>query len=110
MSGGLTPGLMDVTELRSCGITTAGQAYCWGGLLKAGSCAAAPQRGDGWGGPGSYPFCIPQPTRVPTPEVIPGGTSFATRGGTGECWLGQDGLAYCWGGHEGEAPQRVPGQ
>jgi len=61
-------------EFYSCGVTTTGEAYCWG---------AVPPSGE----PG------------PRPAPVAGGLTFASVSAGGEqvCGVTTDGAAYCWG-------------
>ncbi len=64
----------------ACGLTSAGDALCWG------------LNGQGEAGVNSA-------NRVPTPTAVLGGLKFSTlTGGSAEtCGLTMDGTAYCWG-------------
>ena len=90
-------GLMDASSVVTCGITTGGEAYCWGA-------AGTPQCSY----IGEWRICIP--AVVATPTRLPGSTRFRVTGGQGGCWIALDGTAYCWDGLVSDAPQRVPGQ
>jgi alpha-tubulin suppressor-like RCC1 family protein len=69
----------------SCGITTSGAAYCWGG-------------NPGLNAP-----------RVPTP--VAGGHVFTSieAGEYATCGLDPQGVAWCWGYPFGQEPTQVPG-
>jgi alpha-tubulin suppressor-like RCC1 family protein len=64
----------------TCGLTSAGEALCWG------------WNPAGEAGVGSF-------DRLPTPTAVVGGLKFSTlTGGSAEtCGLTMDGTAYCWG-------------
>jgi len=71
----------------TCGITTAGSAYCWGNQEGG-------RLGDGTAGPsGQY---------VTTPMAVSGGHSFTdiAAGGDHACAIAAGGAAYCWGHNE----------
>lgn len=65
----------------SCGLTTSGAAYCWGGYE-----ASDPGNGR-------------QPKVQPTPTAIAGGLAFRqlSAGGRFTCGLTSSGAAWCWG-------------
>lgn len=71
----------------TCGLTTAGRAYCWGsqegGRLGDGSTAPSGQH-------------------VTTPIAVAGGHAFTdiAAGGDHACAVADDGAAYCWGHNE----------
>ncbi len=67
----------------NCGLTSAGNAYCWGYVL--------PNTISG----------IPDSSRTPLP--VPGGLTFTqlTSGSVHTCGLTPTGVAYCWGGNSG---------
>jgi alpha-tubulin suppressor-like RCC1 family protein len=72
----------------ACGLTAAGEAWCWGSN-------GSGQLGDGNGGPQGQ-------TSSATPVAVAGGHAFtALFGGlSGTCGLTADGSAYCWGDDE----------
>ena len=79
--GGLTFAVLSAGGLHTCGVTSAGAAYCWGDNLRGGL-------GDGT-----------TTTRL-SPVAVSGGLTFAviSAGGGGHtCALTQHGVAYCWG-------------
>jgi alpha-tubulin suppressor-like RCC1 family protein len=77
----LAVGSVALGQYQSCGLTTAGAAYCWGdnsnGQL-------------GFGSPGG---------QVPQPVAVIGGLRFKqiTAGSLVTCGIVADGTAYCWG-------------
>ncbi|MBI4542544.1 MAG: chromosome condensation regulator RCC1 [Gemmatimonadetes bacterium] len=75
--GGLTFSAVSAGEAHTCGVTTSGQAYCWGSRLL----------GDG------------TDTGSSVPVAVVGDLHFATvgAGGAHTCGLTTDGLGYCWG-------------
>lgn len=81
--GGLEFAMLDANEQYICGLTTDGEAYCWGnneeGQLGIGSQADAS-----------------------TPQPVQGGHTFSTisTGKRHVCGLTPDGAAYCWGGND----------
>jgi hypothetical protein len=68
--------------LNSCGVTTTGTAYCWGGNLNG-------QFGNGSTGP----------EISTTPVAVSGGLDFASLsvGSEHTCGVASSGAAYCWG-------------
>lgn len=82
---GLTFQSLDAGWNHSCGVTTAGEGYCWGynyyGQLGAGFRTTA------W------------PASVPTPTPMAGSLPFVeiSAGAYVSCALQVDGTAYCWG-------------
>lgn len=101
---GVTFTALALGDYHSCGLTAAGQAYCWGWDEYG-------QLGDlsdweSFGGP-------PQP--APLPVTQPAGVTFAsiTAGGLFTCGLTAAGQAYCFGesttlGNGGNGPTRQP--
>jgi alpha-tubulin suppressor-like RCC1 family protein len=83
VSGNLTFASISAGGSHTCGITTGGQAYCWGD-------DAAGQLGDG-----SF---IPEGSPVP----VAGGLTFTaiSAGMDHTCGLTTSGDAYCWGGND----------
>jgi alpha-tubulin suppressor-like RCC1 family protein len=71
----------------TCGLSQAGEAYCWGSTGQQG-----------------------YPSNAWTPQLIPGGLTFdlLSAGRNSTCGLLEDGTAYCWTGHENQ-PVPVPG-
>lgn len=71
----------------TCGITTAGAAYCWGNQEGG-------RLGDGTMAPGG--------AIVTTPVAVSGGHSFTdiAAGGDHACAVAAGGVAYCWGHNE----------
>ena len=81
VSGGLTFATVSAgTSLTTCGVTTAGAAYCWG------------VNSEGEFGSGTA-------TDSPTPVAVSGGLTFATvsAGTAYTCGVTTAGAAYCWG-------------
>jgi alpha-tubulin suppressor-like RCC1 family protein len=77
----------------TCGVTAAGDAYCWGTNL-------AGQLGDG----------SPLGTIRVSPVLVAGGLSFASisAGGLHTCGLTTTGAAYCWGSNaDGQMVERL---
>jgi alpha-tubulin suppressor-like RCC1 family protein len=88
VAGGLTFASIrsiSATGAASCGVTTAGDAYCWGGNTS------------GMIGGGAAAAC--QPQGCSTPVKVAGGLKFATVsvGGSTTCGLSIESVAYCWG-------------
>ena len=81
VAGGLAFAGIDVGDLFSCGLTTAGVAWCWGYAYL------------GQLGHGVTPFAEPGPV------AVIGGHTFTSLsvGGSHSCGLATDGIAYCWG-------------
>jgi alpha-tubulin suppressor-like RCC1 family protein len=78
----------------TCGLTVAGEAYCWGGNFQG-------QTGNG--GP---------EVEYLTPIAVAGGHTFVelSAGGAHSCGIDGTGDAYCWGGGEPtDIPTIVPG-
>ena len=96
--GGLTFASVSAGEEATCGVTTAGAAYCWGqnsvGQLGIGTLIGPEQ-------------CPGDMTTDPTiscshaPVAVAGGLVFRTVsvGGGVACGLTTSGAAYCWGGN-----------
>ena len=104
--GGLTFATVSAGVSHTCGVTTAGAAYCWGSN-------ATGQLGDG------------TTTRHMSPVAVAGGLTFAVvsagDGGPHTCGVTMDGAAYCWGdngfaqlgdgtGLDSNVPVKVAGQ
>jgi alpha-tubulin suppressor-like RCC1 family protein len=72
-----------------CGVTTAGQAYCWG----------ANRYGSLGNGTLNGPICFAIFTCSTVPVAVAGGLKFASvsAGGEHTCGLTTGGEAYCWG-------------
>ncbi|MBI4419412.1 MAG: hypothetical protein HY560_01190 [Gemmatimonadetes bacterium] len=81
VSGGITFTAVSAGGLHTCGITSAGMAYCWGSNFHG-------QLGDGGTVASSF-----------TPIAVFGGLSFAAiaTGGLHTCGVTTSGAAYCWG-------------
>lgn len=83
VAGSIVFDMVDGGNWFTCGLSTGGQAWCWGngffGQLGNG------QEGDGTG--------------VPTPQAVVGGHTFTTltAGFEHACALDTDGKAWCWG-------------
>ncbi|NBT04970.1 MAG: hypothetical protein EBS94_16415, partial [Proteobacteria bacterium] len=80
VSGGHTFKSVSTGESHTCGLTTAGAAYCWGANFSG-------QLGDG------------STTNSATPLKVNGGLTFTTlsTGNRHSCGLTLSGSAYCWG-------------
>jgi len=67
-----------------CGLTAAGEGYCWGGS---------------WGGQLGYGSSADSGTIVTSPQAVVGGHSFKqiALGGDHVCAITTAGAAYCWG-------------
>lgn len=95
---------LSVGEARSCAITAAGAAYCWGGgnavpavlpggvtfrSISAAACGVSTR---------NEAFCWAD-TPGSTPVAVPGGISFAqlAKGYAHVCGVATDGAAWCWG-------------
>ena len=80
VAGGLTFATVSAGYGHSCGVTTAGVAYCWGG------------GNDGELGDGTTNYRA-------TPVPVAGGLTFAavSAGGSHSCGVTTIGVAYCWG-------------
>jgi alpha-tubulin suppressor-like RCC1 family protein len=85
VAGGLTFASVSAGPFHTCGVTTTGAGYCWGG----------PWLGDG------------TTTSSATPVAIAGGLTFAemSSGGdaggfTNTCGVTTSGAAYCWGNNQ----------
>lgn len=87
VDGGIAFRQITAGHEHTCGLSRAGDAYCWGQTGQQGYDSKA------W-----------------TPQRIPGGVTFnLLDAGTGStCGLLEDGTAYCWTGHENQ-PVAVPG-
>ncbi len=74
VSGDLTFTQLSTVSLRSCGVTSTGEGYCWGASADGSTSSA-------------------------TPALVPGGHSWAamTVGPEHVCGLIASGAAYCWG-------------
>lgn len=81
--GGLAFGMVSAGEEHSCGITTTGDAYCWGDNSRG-------QLGTGTAGP----WLAPAPVAGSLTFRWIGAGAFHT------CALGTDGVAYCWGAND----------
>jgi alpha-tubulin suppressor-like RCC1 family protein len=80
VGGGHTFQSLDAGWRHSCGVTTAGEAYCWGHNYYG-------QLGTGW-----------TSVRHPNPTAVTGGLSFQhVSAGFHSCGLATNGAAYCWG-------------
>lgn len=81
VKGGLHFSKISLTVGTSCGLTTAGAAYCWGRSVSDGSASSVP-------------------------VAVSGGSTFATiavggnQGFNHTCGLTADGAAYCWGDNQ----------
>jgi len=78
--GGLKWASINAGGAHTCGITTAGDAYCWGDGSRG-------KRGDSFGGV------------VNAPSAVAGGLKFVSisAGGVHTCGITTDGDAHCWG-------------
>jgi alpha-tubulin suppressor-like RCC1 family protein len=86
--GGLTFVTVSTGFWHTCGVTTAGAAYCWGGDYV-----------DGLLGDGTYAGSSGTNYRTPVP--VAGGLAFAavSAGVYHTCGVTTSGAAYCWGVH-----------
>src|SRR5690606_30884885 len=84
VTGGLKFKHISAGRFHTCGITTAGKAYCWGSQSLG-------RLGNGETGRGY----------VSEPTPVAGGHTFAyiSAGSTHTCALTPEGKAYCWGGN-----------
>ena len=80
VTGGLTFSALAAGAVHTCGVTSAGAAYCWGSNF------------DGQLGTGST-------TDSPIPVLVSGALQFSAlaAGGSHTCGLTSSGAAYCWG-------------
>ena len=80
VSGSMTFSRIYASGYTTCGLTSVGAAWCWGGNIS------------GEAGVGTY-------TAVPTPTQVQGGVTFTTLAGGSSvmCGLTAAGTAYCWG-------------
>ncbi len=81
VAGGLTFATLSAGDFHTCGVTTSGQAYCWG------------YNNEGELGDGTIGYSV-----VPTP--VAGDLTFAAVSAGGEeytCGVTTSGQAYCWG-------------
>ncbi len=81
VAGGLAFAVLSAGYSHTCGVTTAGAAYCWGANESG-------ELGNGAVGQDS-----------PTPVLVSGGLTFASisAGGVATCGITTSGAAYCWG-------------
>src|SRR6266550_4796271 len=89
VAGQLSFVAVSMGERFGCGLTDAGEVYCWGRNAEG-------QLGNGdASGPEQCPIetCSPRPVRVATSIRF----SAISAGGDHVCGLAQDGIAYCWG-------------
>lgn len=89
VAGGLTFTAISAGGQHTCGLTDAGQAYCWGS-------AGHGQLGNGFGNGDSTQF-QPEPVLVDDPAGGPVTFSAISAGGAHTCALTTTGTAYCWG-------------
>ncbi len=87
----------DLGELHACGITEAGEAYCWGNNWFGQVTGVLPGQTGGMG-------------RSEVPLLVPGvsGLRSIVTGSDTSCGLDDAGQAYCWGIHTGSAAQVWP--
>ena len=124
VAGGITFNAVAAGRFHTCGLSTLGDAYCWGwnilGQIGTGTTADATVPTAVIGGlkfsalaVGQYHSCGLTPTgaaycwgqsddgntAITTPTAVPGGITFAaiTAGGIHNCGLTVSGAAYCWG-------------
>lgn len=83
VAGGIAFARIDGGRWFTCGVSTGGQAWCWGDGYYG-------QRGDGQEG---------NTDGVPTPQLVQGGHTFTeiSAGLEHACALDTDGKAWCWG-------------
>jgi alpha-tubulin suppressor-like RCC1 family protein len=84
VDGGLTFTAVAMGASHTCGLTSAGAAYCWG-LNYQGQLGTTTNNGTS--------------NANPTPEAVSGGLSFTAvaMGASHTCGLTSAGVAYCWG-------------
>jgi len=99
VAGGLSFAMLSAGYSHTCGVTTAGQAYCWGANESG-------ELGNGTVG-----------QNTTTPALVAGGLTFASvsAGGVFTCGVTTAGAGYCWGsggygvlGNGGTADSDVP--
>lgn len=85
VTGNLTFASLTAGGRHTCGLTSAGIAYCWGDKLQIGY--------------GTASAVTALPSAVSAPQPVSGGLTFAslTAGGSQTCGLTTSGDAYCWG-------------
>ncbi len=86
VAGGLIFESVDAGLTHSCGLTTDGTAYCWGGNLN-----------------GELGIGSADAAHHTTPEAVSGGLALASVSThfVHNCGVGTDGVTYCWGGNFG---------
>jgi alpha-tubulin suppressor-like RCC1 family protein len=91
VAGDLKSASISAGEGHTCGVTTSGAAYCWGGASASGKDNTEGQLGDG------------TTTRRLVPTPVAGGLSFAavSAGVFHTCGITTSGAAYCWGFNKG---------
>jgi len=95
VSGGLTFSAISVGMSQTCGITTAGAAYCWGNGELIGQASTTPLNSNMC--PGVFSGTGQPCNTLPMPVV--GVITFASisAGGDQTCGITTSGAGYCWG-------------
>jgi hypothetical protein len=85
VAGGLTFAAVSAGGLHTCGLTTGGEAYCWG-----------------WNAEGQLGLGTSDQQAHGTPAAVAGGLTFAalSAGARHTCGVTTSGVAYCWGAND----------